>query len=146
MIKHKNINEQGFSLLELSISIAIMAIAMTVGLIYTAGDAILTAQKTAMKNDLTAVAIELSGWDLNNTVSPSPQEFSQIKNRVLSDYLNVATADELTANEAYLNGMEYVKVNGFYCVSGSRVLSTQTLTMNYNSATNKVTDGACPLV
>lgn len=145
MLKSKVKDEQGFSLLEMVIAVAIMGILVTVGMLYSAQNGITTAYKTSLKSDLTAVAIELSGWNLNNTEPPTPQEFMTMKNRVLSDYLAVTNASELEANTTYVNGIGFVKLNGYYCVEGTKIFPSKTYTMHYDSATSKVADGACPL-
>lgn len=136
-------NENGFSLLELSIAIAIMAILTGIVAPAAINASIETAQKSAVKSDLSAVITALQGWHLMNPkTAPNATEFNQMKYEVLSDY--VATPALLSSNQAYLNTIQFVKIGNYYCVEGSKTFGTKTYTMHYDGLAGDAYEGYCP--
>jgi prepilin-type N-terminal cleavage/methylation domain-containing protein len=136
-------NEKGFSLLELSIALAIMAILTGIVAPSAISNVMETGQKTNLKADLSAVITELQSWHLMNpSTAPNATEFNDIKYRVLSDY--VATPALISQNQGYLNTIQFVKIGNYYCVEGSKAFGSKTHTMHYDGLAGDAYDGACP--
>jgi prepilin-type N-terminal cleavage/methylation domain-containing protein len=136
-------NESGFSLLELSISIAIMGIMIGVVVPDAYNRSMVSAQESSLKGDLATVMTGLQGYHLENpSTQPQPQEFITIKEEVLADY--VATPVARAENQTYLNSIQYVKIGKFYCVEGSKQFGNTYYTMHYDSLAGQANEGPCP--
>lgn len=117
----KTYKEDGFSLLEISIAIGIMAL-LTALTIPAVGVAMDSSRKAVVQSDVTAIAIGLQGWHLNNPYeTPNTVEFTNMKYEILEDYLK--TSDLQILNKSYVDGISYVKntETGKYCVEGTKV-------------------------
>lgn len=136
--------EDGFSLLELSIAIGIMTL-LTALTIPSVGIAMDSTRKSVVQGDVTAVAIRLQGWHLNNPYkTPTVVEFTNLKYEVLEDYL--ASADLQIQNKAYVDGINYVKntETGKYCVEATKVFPDgKEVSAYYDGAQGSAFIGTC---
>jgi prepilin-type N-terminal cleavage/methylation domain-containing protein len=141
----KNIknNEDGFSLVELLIAAAIMSILTAVLVPTGLYPALEAAQKASLKGDLTTVMMGLQSYNMSNPNSaPTATEFSAIVQEVLSQYYKDSTTQ--AQNQAFLNSLQYVKVNGYYCVQGTKTFRQNSFTFYYDGLAGEIYVGSCP--
>jgi prepilin-type N-terminal cleavage/methylation domain-containing protein len=141
-------NENGFSLLEISIAIALMGILMVVTPL-AVNEQIQRAQANTVKSDLSAVMTELSGFHLlNPDRAPDAQEFQTMLYAVLSDYTK--TPALLQEHLGYLNSFSIWKDRNYYCVFAERTYGTNTHRYYYDALAGDIYEAEptqeCPQV
>lgn len=144
-----NKNENGFSLLELSLSIAIMAIMTVIITPIAVNSALEATQKGSVRADLSAVMTEVQAWSmLNPNADLQRTEFNGILYSVLSEY--VATPTLQSENLPYLNSFIATRIPSaggdklWWCVEATKPFGNKTITMYYDSLAGGVYDGNCP--
>ena len=138
-MKNRLKSENGFSLIELAISVAIMGIMMTTIMITAVPMAIGTAEKTNIRNDVTALSIELQGWHMSNPdTEPSAFEWEQMKLRVLED--------KVDTDLMYLQNITFVKLGNYYCVEATSTILNEEFITHFYGSTGKYLDEPCPVV
>lgn len=132
-------NEDGFSLLELVISLAVMSVMTGVVMLSTVPTVISTAHKANMRSDIAALSIGLQGWHMQNPdKEPSAFEWEQMKLDILED--------KVDTDLMYLQNITFVKLENYYCVEASDEINNENFTAHYYGLTGKSIDGPCPLI
>lgn len=132
-------SEDGFSLMELAISVAVMAIVTAIVGLTAVPTALATAKKTNIRSDVTAMVIELQGFHLTNpNKEPTAFEWEQMKMRVLED--------KVDTDLLYLQNMTFIKLDNHYCVEASTEINNESWTTHFYGLTGKNVEGPCPVV
>lgn len=132
-------DENGFSLLELVISLAVMAVVTAIVGLTTVPMALATAKKATIRSDVMAMSIELQGYHLNNpSTEPSAYEWEQMKLRVLED--------KVDTDLNYLQNITFIKLEDYYCVEASTIINNEEFITHYYGLTGKYLDIPCPVV
>lgn len=132
-------NEKGFSLLEVSLAVGLMAILVVVVGPSALNVALNASEKAAVKSDLSAVLLQLEIKHTNN--EPTPEEFNILKSEVLSDYYT--NAEFVSDNQSYLDSISFVKNGTFYCVEAEKVISGEIVTFSFDGNTGITSESEC---
>lgn len=101
--------------------------------------AIATAEKTNIKNDVTAMIVELQGFHLSTpNAEPTSFEWEQMKMRVLED--------KVSKDLIYIQNMTFIKLDNYYCVEASKEINNEPYTVHYYGLTGRTVDGPCPIL
>lgn len=132
-------SEEGFSLVELVISVAIMGIVTAIVGLTAVPTAMGMAKKTNVRSDVMAMSIELQGFHIvSPDKEPTAFEWEQMKLRVLED--------KVDTDLLYLQNMTFIKLGKHYCVEASTEINSENYTTHFYGMTGINVDGPCPVV
>lgn len=132
-------NEQGFSLLEVSLAIALMALLTVVVGPAALNLALSSSEKATVKSDLSAVLIQLE-VEYDNA-EPTAIQFESLKNEVLADYYT--NLEALASNQSYLDSISFIKNGTFYCVQAAKEISGENVTISFDGNTGVASEEPC---
>lgn len=132
-------SENGFSLIEMVMGLAVMAVVTAIVGLTAVPTAIATANKANVKNDVTALALELQGFHLSApNAEPTAFEWEQMKMRVLED--------KVSKELIYLQNITFIKLDNYYCVEASKEINNEPYTTHFYGLTGRTVDGPCPIL
>jgi type II secretory pathway pseudopilin PulG len=135
-IKH---NEKGFSLLEVSLAVGLMALLTIVVGPSALNLALNATEKSSIKSDLSAVLIQLE--IKHSEAEPTISEFEILKTDVLSDYYS--NPEFIQGNLSYLESISFIKNGEFYCVEAEKEISGEPVTISFDGNTGLSSETSC---